>query len=101
MRVCFEFWFHHVAVFGFAVPPLASQFHPPRHPMEFPMSTGVILTVLSNIPWGQLVENAPKLADGAAKLWSTVTGFRKPPLPAAETPGSAGNDPPSEAAAPR
>ncbi|MES2226478.1 MAG: hypothetical protein V4540_01760 [Pseudomonadota bacterium] len=62
------------------------------------MSTGVILTVLSNIPWGQVVENAPKLADGAAKLWSTVTGFRKPPLPAAETPGSAGNDLPSDTA---
>lgn len=64
------------------------------------MSTGVILTVLSNIPWGQVVENAPKLADGAAKLWSTVTGFRKPPLPAAETTGSAGNNslPPSDTA---
>lgn len=42
------------------------------------MSTGVILTVLSNIPWGHVVENAPKVADGAAKLWSTVSGFRKP-----------------------
>lgn len=40
------------------------------------MSTGAILTVLSHIPWGQVVENAPKVADGAARLWSTVTGFR-------------------------
>ena len=47
------------------------------------MSTGVILTVLSNIPWGQVVENAPKVADGAAKLWSSVSGFRrKAPAPA-------------------
>ena len=42
------------------------------------MSTGAILTVLSNIPWGQVVENAPKVAEGAAKLWTSVTGFRKP-----------------------
>ena len=41
------------------------------------MSTGAILTVLSNIPWGQVVENAPRVADGAAKLWGSVTGFRK------------------------
>lgn len=40
------------------------------------MSTGAILTVLSHIPWGQVVDNAPKVADGAARLWSTVTGFR-------------------------
>ena len=44
------------------------------------MSTGVILAVLSNIPWGQVIENAPKVADGAAKLWNSVTGFRKKTL---------------------
>ena len=37
------------------------------------MSAGVILTVLSNIPWAQVVENAPKVAEAAGKLWSTVT----------------------------
>ena len=41
------------------------------------MSTGAILAVLSNIPWGQVVENAPRVADGAAKLWASVTSFRK------------------------
>jgi len=41
------------------------------------MSTGTILTVISNIPWGQVVENAPKLANGAAKLWTAVTSRRK------------------------
>lgn len=41
------------------------------------MSTGAILTVLSNIPWGQVVDNAPKLAEGAGKLWNSVTGLRK------------------------
>ena len=42
------------------------------------MSTGAILTVLANIPWGQVVDNAPKVASGAAKLWTAVTGARKP-----------------------
>ena len=37
------------------------------------MATGTIITVLSNIPWGQVVENAPKVADGAARLWNAVT----------------------------
>jgi hypothetical protein len=41
------------------------------------MSTSAILTVLSNIPWGQVIENAPRVADGATKLWNSVTGFRK------------------------
>jgi len=41
------------------------------------MAAGTIITVLSNIPWGQVVENAPKVADGAARLWSAVT--RKKP----------------------
>lgn len=41
------------------------------------MSTGAILTVLANIPWGQVVDNAPKVAGGAAKLWTAVTGARK------------------------
>lgn len=41
------------------------------------MSTGAILSVLANIPWGQVVDNAPKVASGAAKLWTAVTGARK------------------------
>jgi len=41
-----------------------------------------LLTVLSHIPWGQVVENAPKVADGASRLWSSVTGMRtkSPPV---------------------
>lgn len=38
------------------------------------MAAGTIFTVLSNIPWGAVVENAPKVADGAVKLWKTVAG---------------------------
>ena len=41
------------------------------------MSTGTILTVLSNIPWGQVVENAPRVAEGATKLWNSVSSFRR------------------------
>jgi hypothetical protein len=41
------------------------------------MAAGTIITVLSNIPWGQVVENAPKVAEGAARLWKAVT--RKKP----------------------
>lgn len=41
------------------------------------MAAGTILTVLSNIPWGQVVDNAPKVAEGATKLWKVVTG-KKP-----------------------
>ncbi len=42
------------------------------------MAAGTIITVLSNIPWGQVVENAPKVADGALKLWKEVTSRKKP-----------------------
>lgn len=38
------------------------------------MAAGTILTVLSNIPWGQVVDNAPKVAEGATRLWKAVTG---------------------------
>lgn len=41
------------------------------------MAAGTIISVLSNIPWGQVVDNAPKVADGAARLWKVVT--RKKP----------------------
>ena len=30
------------------------------------------LTVLRLVPWGDVIVNAPKIADGAMKLWSTV-----------------------------
>ncbi len=36
------------------------------------MAAGTIISVLANIPWGQVVDNAPKVADGAARLWKTV-----------------------------
>ena len=32
------------------------------------------LAVLQSVPWNQVISNAPKLADGAKKLWNTVSG---------------------------
>jgi hypothetical protein len=46
------------------------------------------LTVLKSVPWGEVIANAPKVADGAKKLWSSVG--KKPAQPAADsTPPSA------------
>jgi hypothetical protein len=60
------------------------------------MSTGAILTVLSNIPWGQVVDNAPKVAEGAAKLWSSVSGFRSKKTGRSEADTPAGTTLPSD-----
>lgn len=48
------------------------------------------LTVLKMVPWGDVIENAPKVAQGAKKLWSTV-GKNAPPTPdpAADAPVAA------------
>lgn len=43
-----------------------------------------LLSVLKMVPWGDVISNAPKIADGAVKLWRSVA--RKPP--AAESPPS-------------
>ena len=44
------------------------------------------LAVLQLVPWTDVIKNAPKVADGAKKLWQTVGN--KPPPPA-ETTGTA------------
>lgn len=38
------------------------------------------LTVLKLLPWSDVIKNAPKVADGAKKLWHTV-GKKPPPQP--------------------
>lgn len=38
------------------------------------------LTVLKLVPWGEVIKNAPAVAEGARKLWSTV-GAKSPPRP--------------------
>lgn len=42
------------------------------------------LSVLKMVPWGDVIENAPKVASGAKKLWNTVG--KKPTAPAAAAP---------------
>ncbi len=37
------------------------------------MAAGTIFTVLSNVPWGTVLDAAPKVADRATKLWNSVT----------------------------
>ena len=32
------------------------------------------LTVLSHVPWTEVINNAPKVAEGAKKLWKSVSG---------------------------
>ncbi len=49
------------------------------------------LTVLQNVPWSDVIGNAPKVAEGAKKLWGAM---RKTP-PAAEERAA---NPPSDAA---
>ena len=38
------------------------------------MAANTILTVLSAIPWGQVVDNAPKVLESASRLWDSVSG---------------------------
>lgn len=42
------------------------------------------LTVLQMVPWSDVIKNAPKVADGAKKLWSAV-GKKSPPTPPTDT----------------
>lgn len=35
------------------------------------------LTVLKNVPWSDVISNAPKVADGAKKLWNNVGAKRE------------------------
>ena len=40
------------------------------------------LAVLQSVPWTEVINNAPKVADGAKRLWNAVG--KKPSSPAAE-----------------
>jgi len=42
------------------------------------------LAVLQSVPWGQVIDNAPKIVNGAKKLWSSVS--RKPDSEEMEVP---------------
>lgn len=57
------------------------------------------LTVLKMVPWGDVVENAPKVAVGAKKLWNTVgKKSARPAEPAAPASDTAADASPSLAA---
>ena len=60
------------------------------------MAAGAFIAALANIPWGQVVDNAPKLAEGAARLMRAVAGLRKSSETAADAPPSSPPEPPSE-----
>ena len=45
------------------------------------------MTVLKLVPWGEVIKNAPVVADGAKKLWDSVG--RKPAPAGSAAPGTA------------
>lgn len=61
------------------------------------MAVGTILTVLAKIPWGQVVESAPKVADAAARLWSSASNRRRQGLADAEAAQGPADAPPTQA----
>ena len=50
------------------------------------------LTVLKMVPWGDVIENAPKVAQGAKKLWNTVGKKPVPGAVPAGVPVTSGHD---------
>jgi len=47
------------------------------------MATG-LFSVLRLVPWGEVIRNAPKVAEGAKGLWDKVSGRPPPPPPAVD-----------------
>ncbi len=56
------------------------------------------LTVLKLVPWGEVIENAPKVASGAKKLWQNVGKKPVPDAPIPHMPDTLGSAPPEVAA---
>ena len=56
------------------------------------------LAVLQMVPWSDVIKNAPKVADGAKKLWSAV-GKKPPPASPANTGASVQLSPEGQAIA--
>lgn len=52
------------------------------------MAAGTIISLLSNVPWGHVLEAAPKVADGATKLWNAVAKRQKEEGPIAPQNGA-------------
>ena len=47
------------------------------------------LLVLQSVPWADVIRNAPKVADGAKRLWHAVSRNPPPPAPPAVDPAPA------------
>lgn len=60
------------------------------------MAAGAFISALANLPWGQVVDNAPKLAEGAARLMRAVSRWRKPSAPDAEPGSPSSKAPPAD-----
>lgn len=56
------------------------------------------LTVLKLVPWGDVIENAPKVASGAKKLWQSVGKKTVPVAPATSVQAVPGSPAPTLAA---
>jgi len=56
------------------------------------------LSVLKMVPWGDVIETAPKVAQGAKKLWNTVGKKPAADTAAPVAPGAAGEATPTLAA---
>ncbi|WP_265948002.1 hypothetical protein [Dechloromonas sp. A34] len=50
------------------------------------------LTVLQSVPWSDVISNAPKVADGAKKLWNTI-GRKSSAQDIETSPGNPGHSP--------
>lgn len=49
------------------------------------------LTLLKTVPWTDVIHNAPKVADGARRLWNTVAGKPAPRPADAQGPSARGD----------
>lgn len=43
------------------------------------MAANSLLTVLSSVPWGQVIDAAPKVAEAATRLWHAATRKKSAP----------------------
>ena len=51
------------------------------------------LMVLQSVPWSDVIKNAPKLAEGAKKLWDAVAGHPAQPAAAKPQPAASSETP--------
>jgi len=61
------------------------------------MAAGTVLTVLSYIPWGTVIDAAPRIAEGAGRLWEAARNLRRTKTPQEEAGGNPPTDQPTEA----